>query len=392
MGVATGFTAARMLQIEKTTVVSGLVDVNGNLILTTREGEALNAGKVKGDPGNPGGQGIPGPAGSDASIPAGTVNLYTGDVAPANWKICDGSLISRTTYASLFAIIGTKFGAGDGTTTFALPDLRGRVAVGKNAGDTDFSVIGKLGGAKTASHLHNLSDNGWARVIAGTNIQYNGTGTALNGIAINYKNLGGVAGDVWVADARSSGAVTMIASSISVNHGAILDGTTDSASVTTMQPWLTFNYIIKVTNGDTPGDSQLTDRVSALEAKGTTLTNTNWVNLAYLSGFTSGTAGQLRYCIREKVLYLQGGADGVFPAATYVQVNATTLPSGIVAALQASAAAGQISIRSGAMGSGMRPCGWEYRLSDGAILLGSNNPDAGTPAWIGFSTAIPLFI
>ena len=64
--------------------------------------------------------------------PAGVVLPYAGATAPSGWLLCDGSAVSRTTYANLFAAIGTAFGTGDGSTTFNLPDLRGRVAVGKD--------------------------------------------------------------------------------------------------------------------------------------------------------------------------------------------------------------------------------------------------------------------
>jgi microcystin-dependent protein len=60
------------------------------------------------------------------SLPIGSVFPYAGLIAPTGYFICDGSLVSRTTYASLFAAIGTSFGSGDGSTTFAIPDMRGQ--------------------------------------------------------------------------------------------------------------------------------------------------------------------------------------------------------------------------------------------------------------------------
>lgn len=56
----------------------------------------------------------------------GSVQAYMGTTAPAGWLMCDGSTVSRTTYANLYAVIGDKCGQGDGSTTFELPDLRGR--------------------------------------------------------------------------------------------------------------------------------------------------------------------------------------------------------------------------------------------------------------------------
>lgn len=62
--------------------------------------------------------------------PPGVMLDYAGSSAPAGWLLCDGSAVSRTTYASLFAAIGTAYGSGDGSTTFNVPDTRGRVVAG----------------------------------------------------------------------------------------------------------------------------------------------------------------------------------------------------------------------------------------------------------------------
>ncbi len=65
---------------------------------------------------------------------AGEIKMYAGPTAPSGWLFCDGSPVSRTAYANLFAAIGTVFGAGDGSTTFNLPDLRGRTPIGAGTG------------------------------------------------------------------------------------------------------------------------------------------------------------------------------------------------------------------------------------------------------------------
>lgn len=67
-----------------------------------------------------------------AGIPSGSVMDYAGSTAPSGWLLCAGQAVSRSTYADLFTTISTTYGAGDGSTTFNLPDLRGRVAVGKD--------------------------------------------------------------------------------------------------------------------------------------------------------------------------------------------------------------------------------------------------------------------
>ena len=69
-------------------------------------------------------------------VPAGAVMAWTGSVVPGGWLECNGATISRTTYAALFAICSTTFGAGDGSTTFAIPDLRGRAIYGTSTSIT----------------------------------------------------------------------------------------------------------------------------------------------------------------------------------------------------------------------------------------------------------------
>lgn len=83
---------------------------------------------------------------------------------PQGYLLEDGSAVSRTTYSVLFSIIGTTFGAGDGSTTFNLPDSRGKIIVAKST-DTEFNVLGETGGekyhtlttAEMPSHQHDFS-------------------------------------------------------------------------------------------------------------------------------------------------------------------------------------------------------------------------------------------
>lgn len=65
-------------------------------------------------------------------VPTGVVQPFAGSTSPTGWLLCAGQAVSRSTYADLFGAIGTTYGAGDGTTTFNLPDLRGRVVAGED--------------------------------------------------------------------------------------------------------------------------------------------------------------------------------------------------------------------------------------------------------------------
>ncbi len=77
--------------------------------------------------------------------PIGLVKMTARAMPPANWLLCDGAAVSRTTYAALFQVIGTRYGAGNGTTTFNLPDLRGVIPRGKQSAQQ----LGATGGAET---------------------------------------------------------------------------------------------------------------------------------------------------------------------------------------------------------------------------------------------------
>lgn len=105
---------------------------------------------LRGPQGEPGPQGLPGPN------VAGMVAFFARATAPAGWLVCDGSLVLRAAYPALFAAVGVVFGAGDGVSTFALPDLRGEFVRGLDGGrGVDVGrVLGssQLGG--NAAHSH----------------------------------------------------------------------------------------------------------------------------------------------------------------------------------------------------------------------------------------------
>jgi len=84
-------------------------------------------------------------AGGGGGIPVGSIMPYGGSSAPIGWLLCQGQAVSRTTYASLFAVLGTAYGAGDGHTTFNLPNLQQRFPLGKAASGVG-STLGAAGG------------------------------------------------------------------------------------------------------------------------------------------------------------------------------------------------------------------------------------------------------
>jgi len=125
---------------------------------------------------------------SDPASPGGGVE----------YAIPDGRALSRSTYSVLFALWDTTFGAGDGTTTFNMPNAKGRVQVGRDSADTDFDTMGETRGAKThtltaaemPSHAHGLRNSpfnsfdssGGQRVAGGDSNSVPGPETLRSGL------------------------------------------------------------------------------------------------------------------------------------------------------------------------------------------------------------------
>lgn len=109
------------------------------------------------------------PANVNAAV-IGEIRQISKNAIPNGWLQCDGSAISRATYQNLFDAIGTTYGVGDGSTTFNLPDLRGRVPLGEGQGPSlNNKTLGETGGeeehslteSELASHKHDAIDDGF---------------------------------------------------------------------------------------------------------------------------------------------------------------------------------------------------------------------------------------
>jgi len=98
--------------------------------------------------------GISSGIGAVGFVPVGVVVPFAGSTSPAGWLLCFGQAVSRTTYAGLFATISTTYGSGDGSTTFNVPDLRGRVVAGEDdMGGTAASRLTAAGSGITGTTL-----------------------------------------------------------------------------------------------------------------------------------------------------------------------------------------------------------------------------------------------
>jgi len=182
-------------------------------------------------------------------IPTATIVPWSDSSVPSGFLECDGSAVSRSTYADLFAIIGTTYGSGDGSTTFDLPDLQDNVAVGKSGtknlastgGANTVSATGNVGGgtanatlseAQLASHDHGISP------AMGTIYNGNGGGPWYGAKTFTPNSLTPSANpslNPWRNANTGSG------SGHAHNMSANFSG--DATSV--VQPYLTIIYIIK---------------------------------------------------------------------------------------------------------------------------------------------------
>jgi len=202
-----------------------------------------------------------------SGIPVGIILPYAGSSAPNGYLICDGSAISRSTYASLFAVIGTTYGNGDGSTTFNLPDLRGRIPVGLHNTGT-FNSLGSTGGSEThvisidelpphnhtatistaGEHTHTgtTTNNGnhnhnYTRTVvtggASTTLPGGNTNTVITRVNYNEtyttQNSGNHNHNLEINNAGSH------------THNITIDNIGNGKPISVLQPYIVLNYIIK---------------------------------------------------------------------------------------------------------------------------------------------------
>lgn len=161
----------------------------------------------QGERGPQGPAGPTGPAGAGGGVPTGTVVSFAGHNAPTGWLLCDGTQYSSSSYPTLYAIIGTTYGGASGS--FRVPDLRGKMPVGKNQGT--FNALGRTGGEET----HVLTN---AEMAPDVYMDVSGSKST------ELVNIGG--GNRWANTGRVNGAQA-------------------GRAHNNMPPYLVLNYIIK---------------------------------------------------------------------------------------------------------------------------------------------------
>jgi microcystin-dependent protein len=176
------------------------------------------------------------------SMPVGIVQMYAASSTPTNWMVCNGQAISRTVYSVLFALIGTTYGVGDGSSTFNLPNIQGRVPVGYMPGNTKFDTMGETGGSETMTiSTANLPNH----VHTGTTGDDSPDHTHVYSPGANITTAAPAAGSGVIGQlntSNTSGASTRHQHPFSTSATT---GATNSAT-DNLQPYITLQYIIKV--------------------------------------------------------------------------------------------------------------------------------------------------
>ena len=164
------------------------------------------------------------------TVPIGAVQQFAGSTAPDKYLICNGQAVSRTTYAELFNIIGTTYGAGNGSTTFNVPNIQDRIPVGKSSTKN----LGATGGSETNTIAKANLPNYTLYSESHTHT-YTGY-TTTNSHGLKSDGDAGYKGQVKLTSSsnRTSGGTT-----ITVKSGG------SGTALNNMQPYIVLNYIIR---------------------------------------------------------------------------------------------------------------------------------------------------
>ena len=167
----------------------------------------------------------------DATSITGVVQLFAGSSAPSGWLICNGQAVSRTTYAALYAVIGTTYGAGDGSTTFNVPNLVNRTVRGSNS-------LGKTGGTDTVT----LTTANMPAHSHGGTTDSAGAHTHTTQWSARQTN-GGWSG--WETNSWTVKSSTTTSSAGAHTHTFTTSSTGNGSAVTITNPYVMLHYIIK---------------------------------------------------------------------------------------------------------------------------------------------------
>ena len=171
----------------------------------------------------------------EGGIPTATIVPWTSASVPTGFLECAGAAVSRSTYAALFAIIGTTYGAGDGSTTFNVPDLQDNVAIGKSGTKN----LGSTGGANTVTSSGNVGGSTANATLSEAQLASHSHGFSIPSGGGIFVTQGLGPGNYSPGSFNTSG--TGSGSGHSHNMSATFSGNATSV----VQPYLTVMYIIK---------------------------------------------------------------------------------------------------------------------------------------------------
>ena len=206
------------------------------------------------------------------TLPAGSMQMFAGAItqsassgtvttnAPSGWLLANGDLVSRSTFSALFSAIGTAFGAGNGSTTFALPDMRGRVGfgVGTGSGLTARTLAGTVGTESETLTSAQIPAHSHPNTVGST---AGGSNNATGGMSANTVHNHGVDRAAWTNSGSApytftGGGSNIALQNIGINNSSSLDhthavfitnanNTGGGGSHNNMQPSIGLNFIIK---------------------------------------------------------------------------------------------------------------------------------------------------
>ena len=218
---------------------------------------ATGSGGSTGSDGDKGQKGEEGPQGGGA--PVGQIVAWSGSAGslPSGYFLCDGSAINRSTYAALFTVVGTTHGAGNGSSTFNIPDLRDRFILGasNSTGDTSYPGVspGATGGSADAtlvSHSHTVNNHTHSFSSSHTHsFTTGGGGSHTHNLLYNHGAFGG-----------SSGAVTPRSGNTPVTPG--ISGRVSTESNHTHSGTTNSGTASGTTGGSSPGTNSQTVSIS----------------------------------------------------------------------------------------------------------------------------------
>jgi len=169
-------------------------------------------------------------------IPTATIVPWSDSSVPTGFLECNGAAVSRSTYSALFAIIGTTYGAGDGASTFNVPDLQDNVPLGKSG----TKALASTGGANTVASTGNVGGSTANATLSESQLASHNHGIKVNNATSNTPSLrysvegnGSNRGDM----ANNAGSGT--------GHQHNMSATFSGDSTSVLQPYLTIIYIIK---------------------------------------------------------------------------------------------------------------------------------------------------